>query len=158
VCAFEVLEHIDDDRAALAQWVGRLAPGGTLLLSTPAGPRRMGPHDVIAGHFRRYSADGLGELARGVGLVDVRVVHVGFPVGYALEAVRNAAASRRLAGQGGPGLPTDDVAGRTEASSSIMQPPAWSGPLMRAASAPFRGGQRTAPTRGTGLVLIARAR
>src|SRR5712691_4736332 len=32
VCAFEVLEHIEDDRKALAAWAARLAPRGFLLL------------------------------------------------------------------------------------------------------------------------------
>ena len=33
VCAFEVIEHIEDDAVALKEWVGRLAPGGMLLIS-----------------------------------------------------------------------------------------------------------------------------
>jgi 2-polyprenyl-3-methyl-5-hydroxy-6-metoxy-1,4-benzoquinol methylase len=157
VCAFEVIEHIEDDRAALAQWAARVRPGGTLVLSTPAGPGRMGPHDVIAGHFRRYSADGLADLARGAGLVDVRIQHVGYPFGYALEAVRNAVAARRLAARPADPVSGDDVAHLTEASSSIMQPPAWSGTATRLATAPGRWVQRRFPERGTGLVLVARA-
>ncbi len=96
VCAFEVIEHIDRDEEALAAWAARLRPGGTLLISTPAGPDRMGAADEIAGHFRRYSAGGLAAMARDCGLVDVRVTHVGHPVGYALEWVRNTVAARRL--------------------------------------------------------------
>ncbi len=157
VCAFEVIEHIEDDRSALAQWAARVRPGGALVLSTPAGPQRMGAHDVVAGHFRRYSADGLAGLAREAGLVDVRVQHIGYPMGYALEAFRNAVARRRLAsapaGLGGE----PDIAALTEASSSIMQPPARSGTATRLATAPGRWLQRRFPDRGTGLVLVARA-
>src|SRR2546427_2124327 len=40
VCAFEVLEHLEDERAALADWRGLVAPGGALLVSVPAGPSR----------------------------------------------------------------------------------------------------------------------
>ena len=36
VCAFEVLEHINDDGEALEQWREYLRPGGWLLLSVPA--------------------------------------------------------------------------------------------------------------------------
>ncbi|HEY6791083.1 MAG TPA: class I SAM-dependent methyltransferase, partial [Trebonia sp.] len=31
VCAFEVLEHIDDDAAAVKDWLARVRPGGWLL-------------------------------------------------------------------------------------------------------------------------------
>ena len=176
VCAFEVIEHIEDDRAALASWVARLRPGGTLLLSTPNEPERMGPHDEVAGHFRRYSAEGLSALAREAGLTDVDVIGVGYPFGYALEAFRNRTAARRLArtgvaagGAGGDETTTGeaevaeievadlDAAARTELSSSIMQPPAWSGSATRLASAPGRWLQRRWPERGTGLVLVGRA-
>lgn len=157
VCAFEVIEHIDDDRSALAEWSARVRPGGAMILSTPADPQRMGPHDVIAGHYRRYSADGLTSLAERAGLVDVRVVHVGYPIGYALEAVRNVVARRRLSGPDAPALAEGDVAELTEASSSILQPPAWAGTATRLASGPGRWLQRRRPDRGPGLVLVARA-
>ena len=54
VGAFEVLEHIEDDRAAAAAWVRWLRPGGYLVVSVPAHPERFAPADVVAGHFRRY--------------------------------------------------------------------------------------------------------
>jgi SAM-dependent methyltransferase len=157
VCAFEVIEHIDADREALASWAARLRPGGTLLISTPSGPDRMGPHDVIAGHFRRYSAEGLAALATDCGLVDVRVTHVGYPMGYLLERVRNTVAARRLARADREPVNEDAVAAATEQSSSILQPPSWSGRATRAVSAPGIWMQRRRPDVGTGLVLIARA-
>lgn len=160
VCAFEVLEHIEDDEPALQSWVRRVRPGGTLLLSTPADPNRMGPHDVVAGHFRRYSAEALSTLAQRCGLVDIHTVHVGYPFGYALEAVRNRAARQHpsLTGSSTTGSATDlDYEALTEQSSSIMQPPAWAGLATQAASAPARWLQRCNPGAGTGLVLTARA-
>ncbi len=102
VCAFEVIEHIDADQEALATWAARLRPGGTLLISTPSGPDRMGAADEIAGHFRRYSAEGLAAMAGDCGLVDVRVTHVGYPVGY-LSGAGAQHGRRATAGQGGPG-------------------------------------------------------
>ncbi len=54
VSAFEVLEHIEDDKAALDAWVQRVRPGGTLLISTPAYQRRYGVQDELVGHYRRY--------------------------------------------------------------------------------------------------------
>ena len=41
VCAFEVLEHIEDDDAALTEWRARVRPGGRLLLSVPASERSL---------------------------------------------------------------------------------------------------------------------
>src|SRR5688500_3683867 len=55
VCAFEVLEHIADDRTTLAEWVPFARPGGHVLLSVPAGPERFGPSDELVGHYRRYT-------------------------------------------------------------------------------------------------------
>src|SRR3954469_10818685 len=71
VCAFEVLEHIEDDAAALAEWAGRLRPGGGLLLSVPAHQRRFGPADELVGHFRRYDPDALADLLAGCGFTDI---------------------------------------------------------------------------------------
>jgi len=157
VCAFEVIEHIETDREALASWAQRLRPGGTLLVSTPSGPERMGAADKIAGHFRRYSAEGLAAMAGDCGLVDVRVTHVGYPVGYLLEKVRNSVAARRLARADREAGNLDAVAAATELSSSFLQPPSWSGRATKAASAPGIWMQRRRPDTGTGLVLIARA-
>lgn len=157
VCAFEVIEHIDADREALALWSARLRPGGTLLISTPSGPDRMGAADEIAGHFRRYSAEGLAALAADCGLGDVRVTHVGYPMGYLLEKVRNTVAARRLARADREAGSADAVAAATEQSSSFLQPPSWSGRATKVASAPGIWMQRRRPDIGTGLVLIARA-
>jgi ubiquinone/menaquinone biosynthesis C-methylase UbiE len=51
----EVLEHIEDDRGALAEVARVLRPQGVLALSVPANPKLHGPSDVWAGHVRRYT-------------------------------------------------------------------------------------------------------
>ncbi|MEL7157397.1 MAG: methyltransferase domain-containing protein, partial [Actinomycetota bacterium] len=50
VMAFEVLEHITDDRAALEEWLRRLRPGGRVLFSVPAHQRKYGDADRAVGH------------------------------------------------------------------------------------------------------------
>jgi SAM-dependent methyltransferase len=50
-----VLEHIEDDGAELAQAYARLAPGGVVLIVVPAHQWLFGPFDAAIGHFRRYS-------------------------------------------------------------------------------------------------------
>ena len=147
VCAFEVIEHIDDDAAALAEWAARLRPGGTLLVSTPAWPSRFGPMDEAVGHFRRYEPAALAGLLAGAGLTGVDTRLYGVPLGYALEAVRNRIAARN------PAIREDAVADRTARSGRLFQPSsAVQGGAITAATWPFRVIQRAFPHRGTGLV------
>lgn len=62
VAALDVLEHIDDDRAALEALVDQVRPGGHLLLSVPTHPILWGRHDRRLHHRRRYAIDGLRRL------------------------------------------------------------------------------------------------
>ena len=54
-CAFEVLEHVEDDVGLLDTLRSRVRPGGALLLSVPAHPDRYGASDELVGHHRRYA-------------------------------------------------------------------------------------------------------
>jgi len=49
-----VLEHIEDDRAALAKIYDSLNPGGRLVVLVPAHDMLYGPFDLAVGHYRRY--------------------------------------------------------------------------------------------------------
>jgi len=53
VCS-EVLEHIEEDEAALREMRRVLKPGGSLILTVPAHHRYWGFDDEFAGHQRRY--------------------------------------------------------------------------------------------------------
>jgi SAM-dependent methyltransferase len=64
-----VLEHVRDDAAALAEIARALRPGGRLALLVPAGPRLFGSLDRAYGHERRYTRDRLTTLIRAAGLV-----------------------------------------------------------------------------------------
>lgn len=151
VCAFEVLEHIEDDEAALKEWVSHVRPGGWLMLSVPADPHRYGPMDKHAGHYRRYDPAGLASLLARAGLTDIDVRRYNFPLGLLLEAVRNVIDRRRLA------QATESFAERTAASGRTFQPNGGLfGLVNRWGTAPFRRLQRLFPGRGTGLVAIAR--
>jgi len=150
VCAFEVLEHLAGDAAAVADWGRRVRPGGWLLVSVPAGRDRFGPTDEKAGHYRRYDRGDLSRLLTGAGFVDCTELTYGFPAGYALEAGRNMLARRRVRVE-------HSLEERTAASGRWLQPPDWSAPLLWALALPLRAAQRPfGRTRlGTGLVALA---
>ncbi len=152
VCAFEVIEHIADDEAALRDWSERLRPGGRLLLSTPAFQHRFGPADEMVGHYRRYDPPVLERLLREAGLADVELVQFGAPLGYLLEAGRNAV-GRRRAGE----LTAAPITERTDASGRTLQPSrALTAAAARYGTLPFRRLQHAFPGHGPGLVARAR--
>jgi SAM-dependent methyltransferase len=151
VCAFEVIEHIEDDVAAAKEWVTHIRPGGWMLLSVPADQDRFGPMDEYVGHFRRYSPEQMSELLAGAGLSSIVVRRYNFPLGKLLEAGRNALGKRRLAKS------SSSVAERTAASGRLYQPGgSLVGTVNRMGTAPLRGLQRRFPDRGVGLVALGR--
>jgi SAM-dependent methyltransferase len=66
--AFDVIEHIDDDQAALASIAARLKPGGKLVVTVPAHQWMWSAHDVVNHHKRRYSKRALRALVQGSSL------------------------------------------------------------------------------------------
>jgi SAM-dependent methyltransferase len=62
-----VLEHIEDDVAALSAVVDSLEPGGELAVLVPAHPFLFGRLDHRFGHFRRYTKPDLRALIAGAG-------------------------------------------------------------------------------------------
>ncbi len=78
VIAAEILEHIPDDRAAIAEAVRVLRPGGRLAVTVPRWwPERIcwalsdAYHENEGGHVRIYRGDELLDRLRAAGLVDV---------------------------------------------------------------------------------------
>lgn len=95
--ALEVLEHIEDDRSALADWRSLLKPDGLLLLSVPAHQRKWTESDVWAGHYRRYEKAGLLQLLGETGFEVESVENWGFPLSNLLLAWRARLHRRQLA-------------------------------------------------------------
>ncbi|WP_409475725.1 class I SAM-dependent methyltransferase [Stenotrophomonas sp. Y-13] len=89
VCAFDVLEHIEDDHRALDQWLRWLAPHGRLVLSVPAHRARWGQGDVWAGHWRRYDRQDIQQLIQSHGLEIQHFECYGFPLANATEWLGN---------------------------------------------------------------------
>jgi SAM-dependent methyltransferase len=62
VVMHDVLEHINDDRDAVARVARILKPGGVLVVTVPAGPGLYGFHDEQLKHFRRYTRRSLRDV------------------------------------------------------------------------------------------------
>lgn len=77
--AYNVLEHIADDVAALRGFARLVAPGGYVILIVPAFPFAMSRFDREIGHFRRYRRLGLAATAEAAGLQVVRLHYVNAP-------------------------------------------------------------------------------
>jgi glycosyltransferase involved in cell wall biosynthesis len=67
VVCLNVLEHIEDDRATLADLFAVLPPGGRLVLIVPALQRLFGTLDEHLHHFRRYEKAELEDKVRAAG-------------------------------------------------------------------------------------------
>lgn len=86
VGAFDVIEHIDDDRAAIASIATRLKPGGKFFMTVPAHQWMWSAHDEVNHHKRRYSKRSLRRLIEGSPLKLERISYFNsllFPVAVA---------------------------------------------------------------------------
>jgi SAM-dependent methyltransferase len=59
ICAFDIIEHVDDDDRALSELSRVAAPGAAFLLSVPLHPSRWSAFDDFVGHRRRYQPERL---------------------------------------------------------------------------------------------------
>jgi len=106
VAAFDVIEHVEDDGAALASIAERLKPGGRFVLTVPAHPWMWSAHDVVNHHHRRYSRGALKTLVERSPLKLERI-------GYFNSLLFPVAVAERLAAK---------ARGKTEAD--LAMPPA----------------------------------
>lgn len=151
VCAFEVLEHISDDIAALLSWNSLLPPGGYLLLSVPAHARKFGLLDELVGHFRRYDRNGLHQVLTTAGFEVIKISSYGLLLGQAINFASSLIAQVR-----GRRRALSDA---TAESARFLQPSTAVDGLARwLAALPFRWLQRpfSESDYGTGFVALAR--
>ncbi len=73
VLALDVIEHIQDDLAAVIQVRKALRPGGLALITVPAFPSLWSPHDEVNHHYRRYTRKGLKSLISEAGFSCQRI-------------------------------------------------------------------------------------
>jgi SAM-dependent methyltransferase len=68
VLMMDVLEHVPDDAALLAEYVARVPAGTRFLITVPAMQWMWSEHDVFLEHYRRYSVRQLDLLMARAGL------------------------------------------------------------------------------------------
>lgn len=98
VAALDVVEHIDDDRAAIAALAACLKPGGKLLLTVPAHQWMWSAHDVLNHHKRRYSKRGLARLIESSPL---KLQAIGYFNSFLFPLAVGARLASKLTGRGG---------------------------------------------------------
>jgi SAM-dependent methyltransferase len=105
--AFDVLEHIEDDAAVLAQAQAALKPGGLLLLTVPQHAWLWSPLDDSAHHVRRYDKKDLHAKLRAAGFQLLR--STSFVTALLPFMLLSRLAARRHAQAQGDGLPEVDL-------------------------------------------------
>ena len=75
IVATDILEHLDDDLAALEEFRRILKPGGQAVITVPAFQFLWSEHDVALMHRRRYVAAQVAALAERAGF---RRLHLGY--------------------------------------------------------------------------------
>ncbi len=73
--SLDVIEHLDDDRAALGELRRVVRPGGILLVTVPAYQWLWSEHDVVNHHRRRYTRRTLVDAAAGAGWEPAATTH-----------------------------------------------------------------------------------
>ncbi|HEU5040565.1 MAG TPA: methyltransferase domain-containing protein, partial [Gemmatimonadales bacterium] len=74
----DVLEHLDEDAAALREAVRVLKPGGVVIATVPAFMFLWSGHDVVNHHRRRYRRAQVESLFLGAGLAIERLTYFNF--------------------------------------------------------------------------------
>ncbi|MEO5937662.1 MAG: class I SAM-dependent methyltransferase [Sphingomonas sp.] len=117
IAVLDVVEHIEDDVAALTAMKECLKPGGKILIAVPAHQWMWSAHDKVNHHHRRYSKASLKAAIDAAGLAPKKL-------GYFNSLLFPLAAAARIAGR---------ITGRDDSDDS---PPAK--PFNKAFEAIFR--------------------
>jgi SAM-dependent methyltransferase len=85
ILAMDVVEHMEDDRAALAKIADLIEPGGHVVLTVPSNPTEWRWDDDYYGHVRRYTLPELRDKLAAVGLEILVAWDFTFPLFWILR-------------------------------------------------------------------------
>lgn len=117
--SFEVIEHLEEDIAAMEEWRTYLKPDGRMILSTPAHPSRWNAADVWAGHVRRYSEEDLVASVVKAGFAVETIECYGFPLANLMEIWRARAYGRALEQSGKAAKSAHDLTNESGSDRSV---------------------------------------
>jgi 2-polyprenyl-3-methyl-5-hydroxy-6-metoxy-1,4-benzoquinol methylase len=145
VLALDVIEHLDDDRAAVGRLGSLVKPAGFLIVSVPALPELFSEFDAIQGHRRRYRPDSLRAAFEASGLALERILWWGRWLVPALS--RQRASPRSRSGES-----------PAEVYRRYLRLPPWPAPLIARAAFSLEERPALAGRLKTGTSLFAVAR
>lgn len=124
VCAYEVLEHIENDEQAIAEWRSWIKPSGKLLLSVPAHMKKWSQSDVWAGHYRRYEKNQLLSLIKSCGFDIETIECYGFPLYNIISIFSNHIHAKELKKRGDESnrKTNNDLSGVSRKTESRLYP------------------------------------
>ncbi|MCR5873072.1 class I SAM-dependent methyltransferase [Phenylobacterium sp. J426] len=105
VCAFDVVEHVDDDAGAVRAMAAQLRTGGRLVITVPAYAWMWSAHDAAHHHKRRYVRPEVRNLIQAAGLKVRRVTHFNTLLFPPIAAIRLAKAALKRDGGDDEALP-----------------------------------------------------
>jgi SAM-dependent methyltransferase len=93
VLMMDVLEHVPDDVALLAEYAAKIPSGARILITVPAMKWMWSVHDVFLEHYRRYT---LASMARVIDAAGLRRLKLCYYFGLALPIAAAVRLGRRL--------------------------------------------------------------
>ncbi len=147
VTAMDIIEHIDDDKAALREIARVLKPGGVLLATVPAFESLWSDHDVALHHHRRYTSHGFRDVAQRAGLAVEKLsytVSTLFPIIWAFRTATRMMSARR------------DPTGKAPKASLVNVPPSVNGALLAISKSETNFVRRFNLPFGVSVVAVAR--